>query len=169
MPCCCDRRWWPRPSERRLSMKGLTPPTPAELRERRIGGRSTAAQRAPSTNMTMIATMGYPSPSLFPLVRNKSGQSVRYVPQTQSEIPEDLACCAADYQRLPAVHQAMRRASAQVRGFFRDSSQLRAGLRYRSKPSTSTSRRNTPERPPVFSHSARSVIVIARSSDLHMS
>jgi len=50
-------------------MKSLTPWCPEELRERRIGGRRTAAQRTANTKMTRIATIvfqpfGSPVPGL---------------------------------------------------------------------------------------------------------
>jgi len=39
----------------------------------------------------------------------------------------------------------------------------------RSSSGSTGSRRNVPERPPVFSHRAMSPMVIVRSADLHMS
>ena len=45
----------------------------------------------------------------------------------------------------------------------------RAGQRPRSSSGSLLTRRYGPDRPPVFSHSAMSPIVIERSADLHMS
>src|SRR5688572_22320009 len=117
-------------------MKSLTPPIPAELRERRMGGSSTAAHSAPSTRMTRIATsqaQPFPVPHIrsIPDLRPTNACRRRHL-QTQSEIPEDLARWRLGYQRMTNTRQALRAAFVQVTGLFRDSS-AKVGARATSR------------------------------------
>ena len=126
-----SRPWrceWLRPKERSPSMKSLTPWCPEALRERRIGGRSTAAHRTASTRMTSIATVVFPALRLVPPhpaspgdVRPARRRSVVDRPCKHKARSLGISLVEQQpYQRPPGALQALEPALVQVRGLFAD-------------------------------------------------
>ena len=109
-------------------MKSLTPWCPEALRERRIGGRSTAAHRTASTRMTSIATVVFQPFGLFPPHPGSPGdvrpvRRLSTVDRSCKHKARSLGISLVDqkpYQRPRGALQALERALAQVRGLFAD-------------------------------------------------
>ena len=157
----------------------IAPPTgpTGPTRGCRPGRSGSAARRCPKTELTVVrsslkpaAILELPPPSLR--ARRMGGMSTAAQRIARTRITT-IATLRASSGPVPNKTRRIPVDSAVVRTRLVrpgcQTSTLGGEKPQMARSPWSVGRCQRPERPPVFSHSARSPIVIARSTDLHMS